>query len=226
MIEIAILIPTLGRAGVLEGLLDNLAETTPRYTYNPVFVLDQDDRESMDAVKKLHRRPGQTLSWIVSDGTYPQKTNAGLRATVEPFVLPTADDVRFHDGWLEAVEAAFEDETVKVVGTDDLSPATADRTHATMPVLRRSYCDDPGAAWGETGTVFHGGYRHNFCESETWQLASHRGVTAWAERAVIEHLHPAWGKRGEDATDEKGNKQGWEEDEALFRSRRELWMQS
>ncbi|HET7588599.1 MAG TPA: glycosyltransferase family A protein [Solirubrobacterales bacterium] len=223
MIEIAVLIPTLGRAGLLEGLLHNLAEATPRHYCNPVFVLDRDDQESLEVVEELYRRPGQLLSWIISDGTYPQKINAGLRATVEPFVLPTADDVRFYEGWLEAVTTAFEDERVQVVGTDDLSPSTANRDHATMPILRRSYIESPGAVWGEIGTVFHEGYRHNFCETELWQLAVRRGVTAWAEGAVIEHLHPAWGKRAEDATDEKGNKQGWEEDEARFRSRMAEW---
>lgn len=236
---IDILIPTLGRAEVLEPLLQNIRETTPKASYVAWFVLDNEDRESHKVLIESATaiKPADDFAAILCDGTYPTKINAGYHATRRraarrvaaesaQFVLPTADDVVFHDGWLEAALPVFEDPAVQVVGTDDLSPATADRTHATMPVLRRSYVEHPGAALDELATVFHEGYQHNFCETETWQLASHRGVTAWAEGAVIEHLHPAWGKRDEDATDEKGNKQGWEADEALFRSRREQWLRS
>jgi hypothetical protein len=221
---IDILIPTLGRHRSLQSLAANLINTTPQGVYRVLFVADESDTETRRVLDEFCF-PGGIWGRIVFDGTYPCKINAALHHAHcrGDLVLPTADDVRFYEGWLEAVTAVFEDEAVQVVGTDDLSPATADRTHATMPVLRRSYIDAPGAVWGETGTVFHEGYRHNFCETELWQLASHRGVTAWADGAVIEHLHPAWGKRAEDATDEKGNKRGWEEDEVLFRSRQEEW---
>lgn len=222
---IDILIPTLGRHKALQPLAANIMNTTPQNAARIVFVADHDDAETRRVLNDLCF-PGGIWSRLLVDGTYPEKINAAYRHGRAELVLPTADDVVFHPGWLEAVEAAFADQAVQVVGTDDLSPATASRDHATMPVLRRSYIDGEGAAWGETGTVFHEGYRHNFCETETWQLAIHRGVTAWAEGAVIEHLHPAWGKRAEDATDERGNKQGWEADEALFRSRREQWLQS
>jgi glycosyltransferase involved in cell wall biosynthesis len=221
---IDILIPTVGRAERLVPLLDNINETTPE-RHSVIFVLDEGDQESREAVMS-YGKPTTCGYIVLQDGTYPVKVNAGHRFGEGDLVLPTADDVLFHAGWLEAAIAVLADPSVQVVGTDDLSPATADRTHATMPVLRRSYIDAPGAVWGETGTLFHEGYRHNFCETELWQLAAHRGVTGWAEGAVIEHLHPAWGKRPEDATDEKGNKQGWEEDEALFRERREQWSRS
>lgn len=225
---IDILIPTLGRAEALCPLVDNIAAVTSG-AYWIWFVCDQDDQDSQEVAKGLG--PARRVMPMVHDGSYPEKTNWAFAQseggnTLNPLVLPTADDVRFHDGWLEAVEATFKDPDVQVIGTDDLSPATANREHATMPVLRRSYVKGEGSVWGEIGTIFHEGYRHNFCETETWQLALHRGVTAWAEGAIIEHLHPAWGKRAEDATDEKGNKQGWEADEALFRSRREQWLRS
>ena len=118
------------------------------------------------------------------------KTNAGYRASNDEFILPTADDVWFRPGWLEAVLAEFENPDVHVVGTDDTTPATADRTHATMPVIRRSYIEQPGCVWKRPGVVFRPELKHNFCETEVWQLAEHRGVAAWAEGAVIEHRHP------------------------------------
>jgi hypothetical protein len=217
---IDILIPSLGRPSVLADLIENIEQVTPTDAYTIWFVLDREDTESMVAVS------GRDVEVVLHGGTYPVKINAGYRVSSGDLVLPTADDVVFHAGWLEAALNALSDSTVQVLGTDDLSPATANRDHATMPITRRSYIEDPGAAWGETGTIFHEGYRHNFVETETWQLALHRGVIGWATDCVIEHLHPAWGKREADETDRKGNLQGWEQDEALFRRRQREWLRS
>jgi glycosyltransferase involved in cell wall biosynthesis len=221
---IDILIPSLGRAEKLIPLLDNINETTPE-PHSVVFVLDEGDQESQEVVMG-YGKPGTWAYIVLQDGTLPVKTNAGYHFGEGEFVLATGDDVVFHPGWLEAALAVFEDPTVCLVGGDDLSPATADRTHATMPILRRSYCEDPGAAFGERNSIFHEGYTHNFVETETCHLAQHRGVWGWAEDCVIEHCHPAWGKRDEDDTDRKGNQQGWEQDEALFHQRQRQWLRS
>lgn len=222
---IDILIPTLGRHDVLKPLLINLTRVTPQSEFRAIFVADEADTPTRDVLDEICGRGNGDIC-VIHDGTYPEKINAAYRFGRGDLVLPTADDVIFHDGWLEAALNALRDPTVKVLGTDDLSPATANRDHATMPILRRSYIEDPGAVWGETGTIFHGGYAHNFCETETWQLALHRGVTGWAEDCVIEHLHPAWGKRETDETDRRGNMQGWEEDQRLFEARRGEWSRS
>ena len=223
---IDILVPTLGRDHVLGALIDNIEAMTPPREYRITFVLDSADTASFKRLSVIGYRDSDAVRWIPQDGTYPVKMNTGYRATYGDLVLPTADDVVFHDGWLEAALNTLADPSVQVVGTDDLSPATATREHATMPILRRSYIENPGAVWGERGTVFHEGYSHNFCETETWQLALQRGVTGWAEDCVIEHLHPAWGKRETDDTDRRGNLQGWDKDEALFRTRQRQWSRS
>ena len=200
--------------------------TTPHGSFNVIFVADAADTETRQVLDELCF-PGSVCYQLTEDGSYPHKINAAAKKFGRgDLVLPTADDVRFMPGWLDSAVNALSEPSVQVVGTDDLSPATANRDHATMPILRRSYCEDPGAVWGERGTVFNEGYAHNFCETETWQLAVHRGVTGWAEDCVIEHLHPAWGKRECDETDRKGNQQGWDEDEALFRSRQRQWSRS
>lgn len=222
---IDILVPTLGRHTALQPLAANIINTTPKDSYRVVFVVDRADTDTRNALAEIC--VFQTaFGCVIQDGTYPEKINAAYRASDGDLVLPTADDVVFHDGWLHAAVNALSDPSVQVLGTDDLSPATANRDHATMPIFRRSYIEDPGAVWGERGTVFSESYAHNFCETETWQLALHRGVTGWAEDCVIEHLHPAWGKRETDDTDRTGNLQGWDEDEALFRGRQRQWSRS
>jgi glycosyltransferase involved in cell wall biosynthesis len=220
--NVAILVPTLGRARSLAPLLTNLRQTTTP-VYRVCFVVDTADVETREAIGEM--APNRDFCVVYRNGTYPVKTNAGLMATDEPLVLPTADDVVFHAGWYEAALKHFE-AGADVVGTLDLTPATAKGKHATMPVLRRSYITDPGAAYGEPGKVFHPGYHHNFVETELWQLACHRGVAVFERESVIEHLHPDWGTREADETDGKGHGQGWDADKALFENRNSQWLAS
>jgi glycosyltransferase involved in cell wall biosynthesis len=219
-VKLGILVPTLNRPESIEPLASNIADTTPVGLYSLIFVLDYADHESREAVRRA-----EFSRFILCDGTYPRKTNSGYLASNDEFILPTADDVWFRPGWSEAVLAEFENPNVQVVGTDDTTPATADRTHATMPVIRRSYIEHPGCVWGLPGVVFRPEFHHNFVENEVWQLAAHRGVTAWSD-AVIEHRHPDWGTRELDATDEKGNRQGWDRDRATFEARKAEWSRS
>jgi glycosyltransferase involved in cell wall biosynthesis len=223
---IDILIPTLGRHLALAPLAANLLNTTPPDSFRAVFVADEADAETRGVLNDICYPDSPRWLQIVEDGSYPHKINAAYHATQGDLVLPTADDVVFHDGWLDAAVNALRDPSVQVVGTDDLSPVTEKRKLATMPILRRSYVEHPGASWGEPGGVFHEGYHHSFVDRELWELAIHRGVAAWADGCVIEHLHPSFGKREVDETDRKGNLSNWDEDEALFLSRREQWPSS
>jgi hypothetical protein len=218
-VRVAILIPTLGRADALAPLLQNLRQTT-EFRYRVYFVVDHDD---LDTRHTLETMPGFDFETVLCDGTYPEKTNASYRASgSEELIAPLADDVVFHAGWLEAVLPHFE-AGWQVVGTYDCSPITEDGGHVTMPLLRRSYIEDPGAVWGEPGKIFHEGFHHSFAETELWHLALHRDVAIFEKNSVIEHRHPAWGTRKADETDAKGNGQNWEADEALFLKRKEAW---
>lgn len=220
--NVAILIPTLGRAEALRPLLESIAKTAPPGVANIVFVLDHDDPGTHAELQDAWEQ-GWRFGRCFQDGTYPEKINAGLRASDDPLVLPCADDVVFHAGWYEQALAAFVP-GVEVVGTNDLTPATADGQHATMPIIRRSYIEGPGAAHSETGTVFHECYHHNFVETETCKLAQHRGVYVSCPASIIEHRHPSWGTREADDTDRKGSQTNWDADEALFERRQAEWL--
>jgi glycosyltransferase involved in cell wall biosynthesis len=218
--NVAVIVPTLGRAHALAPLIANLRETTPP-VYRVCFVVDTADLETRQAIEEM--APAQDYFQIFKDGTYPVKTNAGAAVTSEPLVLPTADDMVFHSGWYEAAVARFEGPDVHVVGTLDLTPATVNGKNVTMPILRRSYVESPGAAWGETGAIFHPGYHHNAVERELWQLAKHRSVAVFEPESVIEHRHHCWDSREADDTDRKGNMANWNADLALFHKRERLW---
>jgi glycosyltransferase involved in cell wall biosynthesis len=217
-VNVAILIPTLGRADALAPLLQNLRQVT-EFRYRVYFVVDHDDHETRHVLETM---PGFDFQTVGCDGTFPQKTNAGFEASSEELVAPLADDVVFHAGWLEAVLPHFE-AGWQVVGTYDCSPITEDGGHVTMPIVRRSYIEDPGAVWGEPGKVFFEGYHHSRVETELWHLALHRDVAIFEKESVIEHCHPAWNSRPVDDTDRKGNMQNVDADEALFHRRKEGW---
>lgn len=219
--KIAILVPTLGRADALIPLAENVAATTPRDVYSLIFVCDHGDRDSQAAALAA---PGARM--LATSGAYPVKANAGFVASNDDLVAPTADDVWFRAGWYERVVRAFADPDVHVVGTNDTTPTTSRGDHATMPVIRRSYCEDPGAAWGEPGSMFHAGYHHNYVETETCQLAQARGVWRFEPLAVIEHRHPDWGTRPLDETDRIGNRRNVGADRALFERRAAEWATS
>ncbi len=221
---IAIVVPTLGRPGALRPLLASITTATPAGVANIIFVVDHNDKETHVELQSAWKQ-GWNFKVLFEDGTYPQKVNAGMRACSDPLVLPTADDVVFYPRWLEYALAAF-GPGVNVVGTNDLTPITADGTHATMPIIRRSYIEQPGAAFAEPGVLFHEGYHHNRCETETCQLAMRRGVWQFCAESIIEHRHHTWGSREVDETDRRGNLQNREADEALFAEREAAWLGS
>lgn len=216
--QVAIIVPTLGRAHKLAALAENIDRVTPE-PYNLLFVVDRDDADSQRVIAKL------TNAWMtIRNGTYPEKINAGVKASVEPIVVLTNDDVVFHPEWYERAMKVFEKRNdVMVVGPSDTTPATAEGTHATMPIVRRSYIEDPGAAYGEPGVALHEGYHHNWSETELWALANDRGVAKFVSSCVIEHRHPDWGTAAMDDTYERGARQHFDKDQLLFNERVAAW---
>jgi glycosyltransferase involved in cell wall biosynthesis len=216
MSTIATVIPTLGRAHALPALVENIRETSPLHTL--LFVVDNDDTETLETLTEL---PVLIHS---QDGTYPVKTNSGFDVTYEPFVLIAGDDAVFHEGWYEAAEKIFTSwPDIGVVGPYDMTPSTEEGHLATMPIVRRTYIENPGGAWGELGTVYWEGYHHNRTDTELWTLACHRGVAMHVRDCVIEHRHPLWGTAEVDDTYRKGGLAHIDEDAELFERRRLAW---
>lgn len=218
--SVAILVPTLRRPHALEPLLDSLEANTPQGIYRVVFVLDHDDAETYREIVRLSR-PYVTV--LIEDGTYPRKINEACRTTDEPWVLLTADDVRFHPRWWEETAGAREPEhLVGVIGTYDLhNRHTLSGKYATQILVARWYVEQ--GTIDEPGKVFHEGYHHNCIDVELCETAKARGAYVHAPLSVIEHLHPDHGNRPVDPTDEKGNRAHRDDDQALLRERRKLW---
>jgi hypothetical protein len=219
--EIAIVIPTKGRARLLFPLVWNIAKTTPPTVWQVYFVVNRDDQPSRHVLRGIQ---GPVHTVLIDEGGYPQAANAGVNASDERLVAIVNDDVKFHAGWWDGLRKVLTMST-NVVSANDLSPSTQDGVGCTQPILRRSYINSPGAAWGELGTVYHEGYHHLFTDTELWDLALSRGVARFAPECVIEHQHPDWGKSKLDDTYRNGSRRpgSWEHDQALFIERQAQW---
>ena len=219
--SVAILVPTLRRPHALAPLSVSLETNTPEGIYSVVFVLDRDDAETYREIKRLDK---PYVRVMVEDGTYPHKINAAVAATDEPWVLLTADDVRFHrEWWGEAMLAAAKSSEFQVIGTKDLhNRHTVTGKYATQIIVGRPYIDRYGTI-DEPGKVFHEGYHHNCIDVEICETAKARGAYVHAFQSIIEHLHPDHGNRPVDETDQKGNRANRDHDQALLRERRKLW---
>lgn len=213
---VVVMVPVLDRPHLVGPLVKNVAAVTPG-PYRLLFIADRDDRDELDALQAAK------ADFITPGGTYPEKINRAYRETDEPFLFLAADDVAFHPGWLEAATLAMTPD-VNVVGTDDggVNPRVARGVHSCHSLVRRSYCDSPGATADQVGVVLHEGYRHCYVDDELVGVAQKRGCYAHAGDALVEHRHPYSGKVDIDETYRRGRVHILR-DKRTFSGRRRLW---
>jgi hypothetical protein len=187
----AVLVPVMARPQNAEPFMRSLRASTGMAA---VYAIANDDDH--DTIEAWRAAGAEVITGPVS--TFAEKINLGCAKTAEPWVFVVGDDVRFHPGWLDRAQMAAGD-GYHVVGTNDLgNPRVMAGEHATHLLIRRSYIDEQGGSWDGPGTVCHEGYRHWYVDDELVTVAKQRGVWAMASGAVVEHLHPAWGKAPDD----------------------------
>ena len=215
--DVAIIVPMLGRPHTIGPLVDSIRDTTP--SAHIIFGCSPGDVEVIGHLMSygldhfLVPGPGR--------GDYARKINAGYRLTDEPLLFTAACDLRFHAGWFEAATRRLT-AGIGVVGTNDLgSKRVMAGLHATHSLITRAYVDDFGTI-DQRGQVMHEGYLHEFVDDELVQTAMSRNAWAFAGDSHVEHLHPAWGKADSDDLYEQtpyrmrmGRK--------LYRQREHLW---
>lgn len=218
--SVAVLIPVLGRPARVRPIVESLAACSRAIECRPVFIVSPGDEPELRAINRV-RADHVLASWPPSRGDYARKINLGFRQTDDPFVFLAGDDLSFQPGWVELAVAAHYETGACVIGTNDLGNrrVTTGR-HSTHTLVCREY--------GECGTIddpsllVHEGYWHNFVDDEFVQTAIQRETFHAATDAVVEHLHPSWGKGHEDATYRLGQ-QHFNEDRTLYNRRKGLW---
>ncbi len=213
---VVVIIPVLNRPANVAPLLASLG-TDERI--RPLFVVTEGDREEISAI----RSAGAELLPVprYTRGDYAKKINAGYRHSTEPFLFLAADDLRFHDGWLDAALPAFENPLIGVVGTQDLgNERVLAGEHATHSLVRRRYVDVLGVI--DRPGVLCEMYPHEFVDDEFVETAKSRNAWAFAHGSIVEHLHPNWGKADTDPLYDASPRRMMI-GRSIYRRRRHLW---
>lgn len=214
--SLTVLVPVLNRPRNIAPLVDSIDATAP-----DAEILFLTSPGYPDELKEIRNTQ---CPWIEvaphAPGDYARKMNIGVAHTGSDLIFLGADDIRFHPGWIEAATRQLTD-GVGVVGTNDLgnSRVTSGR-HSTHSLITREYAnrgtiDDPTR-------LLHEGYVHEYVDDELVETAKHRNAYAHAHDAIVEHLHPAWGKAPSDHTYD-AQRERMKQSRALYQRRRRLW---
>jgi glycosyltransferase involved in cell wall biosynthesis len=210
--EVAVIVPVLKRPQNAAPFMRSLRASTGLATV--YAVANPDDTATIEAWDAAGAQV------LLTDGvSFAKKVNHGYRNTEQPWVFIVGDDVKFHPGWLDHAQNVARITDAEVIGTNDLGNArVVSGEHATHMLIARDYIDKVGASWDGPGVVCHEGYRHWYVDDELVTASKQRGVWAPALAAVVEHLHPLWGKAENDKVYDFGQTHA-QQDMKLFRKR-------
>lgn len=218
---VCIIVPVLWRPQNVRPTMDSVAAATT-LPHRLLFVASERDPEE---VAELDR---QGADYLVIDepGTWARKINLGARSSTEEWVFTGADDLLYHEGWLEAALTVARATGAKVIGTNDLgNPRVMSGDHSTHTLVHRSYIEDPGGVIdGGPGSFICEMYPHEYADDELVQTSQSRHVFAHAPDSIVEHLHYLWGKGEDDRTYMLGRKYTTK-GRLIFRQRRRMWVQ-
>ena len=212
MADLVVLVPALGRPHNVKPLLDSVEATCEARVLFLCDAADAAEIAAVDADPRAHID--------ICGGNYAYKINRGITLTSEPLIFTGADDIRFRGGWYEAAKARIA-EGASVVGTQDLcNRRTIRGEHATHFLVTRSYAKGPQLD-GARGLLCEL-YAHCCVDDELIATASAAGAYAFAEDAIVEHLHPMNGTAPDDEVYRKGIA-SIRADRRILRERRPLW---
>jgi len=213
-VSLVILVPMLGRPQHVAPLLESIRSTCDARV---LFLLTPGDDEVAETVAGEEHL---FVEWQ-DTGDYARKINTGIKASAEEHIFTGASDLKFHPGWYEAACAHLAP-GIGVVGTNDLGNGrTATGRGSTHMLVTRAYVEQFGTI-DEPGKFFHEGYPHEFVDDEAVDTARARGAYAHATDAIVEHLHPMWGKGEWDVT-YAGMSERYRAGMPIFSYRRRLW---
>lgn len=184
--DLVVVVPMLGRPHRVPPLLESLEATAPEARV--IFCCSPGDTLVHKAVDATGRRR-LDVAWV-GRGDYARKINYGYRESTEPYIFLAADDLLFHPGWWEEALAVQDRTGAGVVGTQDLcNPRVIAGEHSTHSLVTRAYADRFGTI-DRPKMILHEGYQHEYVDDELVETARHRGAWAFANDAIVQHLHP------------------------------------
>lgn len=173
----------------LAETLASFHNTTITYDVEALIVAD---------LPEVHEALGNTAHvYSPVPLTAPQAWNMGAVASKAQWVGLGADDLVFHPGWLEAVWPLMQ-EPWGVIGLNDGATSWERVGWATHWLVSREFCM---AHMG--GVMVPPVYAHGMVDVEVCRVAQMRGLFTYAADAMVEHMHPDWGKADRDALYER-----------------------
>lgn len=185
MEKTVILIPTYFRANRILKIVDNIKLSTQFPTY-PLFIVDKLDAPSIN-ICHLYKIP-----YLISKGnSYACAINEGFEHVDAVYYFAAADDLIFHDKWLEEIFKTHRNyRNGLVIGTNDLlNKDVLAGNHATHYLFTRGYIERYGGTFDNSSKVLYEGYDHNYTDREFIDLAKSRHVFFPSLNAIVEHDH-------------------------------------
>lgn len=202
--HVRVLVPMLGRAHLVEGLVENLRSTSEA----PVlFICSPGDRDAIVACNQTGEDV-LVVEWQPGRADYAKKINAGYRDTEEPWVFTGASDLVFRPDWDVHALVVARRTGAGVIGTQDTQNAMVKRgLQSTHSLVSRAYVEEYGGTFDSTGAIYSEAYDHQFVDMELVETAKLRGRWAFSKRSVVEHRHPHWKTAEDDDTYRKAMRQ-------------------
>lgn len=218
--KVSIVIASCDRPYMLRDMLDSFQASTNwirgDLDVEMVFVID-DDMKTLQVVREAVVYEGQIVDYSNSRRGALAAWNRGLQLSTGDIIVPAGDDQKFHANWLDfALESHKEKLSgYGVVGMNDLA-YDGNKQLATMYMMDRQFIKDHLG-----GVLCPPIYKYYCVDSEINAKAKSLGRFYWDERAKVEHLHSAHGKRPVDAHDRERLENNYAEiDKKTFEERR------
>lgn len=199
--KVSILIATCGRWQMFDDMLSSLQGTKPSEVKMEVIAVIDEDVETYKVAAEYQvnivdfslKKRGALWSW-----------NRALQLSSGDIIVPAGDDQRFYPNWLDYALESHREKLggYGVVGMNDLA-YNGNTQLATMFLFDRKYCKEHMG-----GVLAPPVYKYYCVDSEINAKAKSLNRFYWDERAIVEHLHSAHGKRPVDNHDldrQKGN---------------------
>lgn len=190
----AVLIPSYRRADKLTTCLSSLSKSLSDNERDlvDIFVgLDKHDANSEDVA--ITR--GAMVEWIASNGSgsVPVWNELLRRHPDYQYYVAAADDLVFYPGWLGKSLGAMNVLGYGLVGFNDMNRDGSEL--ATHWIADRDFLIKYNG-----GVIYAPWYKSQWCDPELNEIAKRAGRFTWCEDALVEHIHPNYGKSPSDAT--------------------------
>ena len=174
----SIIVPTLSRPTQLRRNMERLLETVKGLD-TEVIVAAEVNRSSVEAVKDLPVRTLFQEEWRGSIAGW----NRGAAAARGDVLVTGADDIWWHDGWLETALEALETGGTCYVGLNDTiwNGNTGLVTH--WLITRQGALDYTG------GCLHIPWYRTTWTDQEVKARMVRAGQFQWCAKSILEHRH-------------------------------------